>query len=260
MKKEKTEKNFWENTWGKSRLDKYYGVEKYMAVNKRLDGLFKRFLDKGDKKILEIGCARAKQLIYFAREFGYDVCGIDYSERGAAIARENLKAAGIKATVLCEDISQTSLADESFDVVYSMGLIEHFENPAEIIDKHIKLLKNGGKLIITIPNFRDSLYLTLSKILGGDKRLLSAHNLGIMDKGLLAKILSDEGIEIMYLDYFGPINLTLVAGDIKSRLLEYLMHFVNQVLGYITFFMPASRYLSPYLVLIGTKPADLSET
>jgi 2-polyprenyl-3-methyl-5-hydroxy-6-metoxy-1,4-benzoquinol methylase len=260
MKENKTDKNFWEKTWGKSQLERYYGIERYQAINKRLDGLFKRFLEKGDKKILEIGCAGAKQLIYFAREFGYEVCGIDYSEKGAAIARENLAIAGVKAAILCEDIFKTSLADESFDVVYSMGLVEHFENPAEIIGKHIRLLKSGGKLIITVPNFRDSLYLALRKMMGSDKSLLATHNLDIMDKKYLAGILSGQGIKILYLDYFGPVNLAMVVGEIKSRPLLYLMHLINQLIGYLTFFMPASRYFSPYIVLIGTKTADSVNT
>ena len=127
-----------------------------------------------DKKVLVIvqGCAPAKRLICFAKEFGYDVYGIDYSERGVEIARENLKIAGVEGIILCEDIFQSSFEEQSFDIVYSMGLIEHFESPTEIIDVHIKLLKRGGMLIITIPNFKDSLYFTLSMILGKEKRLL----------------------------------------------------------------------------------------
>lgn len=39
-----------------------------MAIHKKLDILFKRFLEKRNKTILEIGCAKAKRLIYFAKE------------------------------------------------------------------------------------------------------------------------------------------------------------------------------------------------
>jgi 2-polyprenyl-3-methyl-5-hydroxy-6-metoxy-1,4-benzoquinol methylase len=256
MKEEKTDKDFWEKAWGRSPLKKYYGIEEYLAINKRLDRLFKRFLDKGDKKILEIGCARAKKLIYFAKEFGYEVYGIDYSEKGAAIAQENLRIAGMRGTILCEDVFQTSFEEESFDIVYSMGLVEHFENPAEIIDKHIKLLKRGGRLIITIPNFRDSLNLTLSKILGTEKRLLETHNLSIMDKKVLGELLHSRGIKILTLDYFGPIDFTFIFSNIKVKPILYLMHLINQIVAYATFFMPSSRYLSPYLVLIGEKAED----
>ncbi|MCL0065578.1 class I SAM-dependent methyltransferase [Dehalococcoidia bacterium] len=202
---------------------------------------------------MEIGCARGKYLIYFAKEFGYEVHGIDYSEKGVALAQENLKIAGVEGTILCQDIFQTSFQKESFDVVYSMGLIEHFENPAEIIDAHIKLLKNGGTLIITMPNFKDSLSFALNKIMGKEKKLLDTHNLSIMDKKVLNELFQRKGIKILFLHYFGPIDLTLVFSDIKAKPILYLGHLVNQIVGYITFFMPSSQYLSPYLVLIGEK-------
>jgi 2-polyprenyl-3-methyl-5-hydroxy-6-metoxy-1,4-benzoquinol methylase len=252
----KTDKDFWEREWQEIPLEKYYGIERYLAINKKLDSLFKRFLKKGDKKILEIGCAKAKQLIYFGKEFGYKVYGTDYSERGVEIAKENLKIAGMEGAILCEDIFQTSFEEESFDIVYSMGLIEHFENPAEVIDAHIKLLKRGGILIITIPNFRDSLYLTLNKILGKEKRLLETHNLSIMDKKVLNELFQGKDIKILFLDYFGPIDLAPVLSSIssiKSKPLLYTMHIVNQIMGYATFFVPSSRHLSPYLVLIAEK-------
>jgi 2-polyprenyl-3-methyl-5-hydroxy-6-metoxy-1,4-benzoquinol methylase len=199
---DKAGKDFWETSWKKIPFGKYQGIEKYLAINKKLDLLFKQFLEKGNKKVLEIGCAKAKKLIYFAKEFDYEVYGVDYSEKGVKIAKENLRIAGVKGTILCEDIFQTTFEKESFDIVYSMGLIEHFENPSRIIDAHIKLLKRGGTLIITIPNFKEtfmtrgdthehennkvfsyqSLYFALLKILGKEKRLLETHNLDIMDK------------------------------------------------------------------------------
>ena len=255
MGEDKTGKDFWQKAWQESPSAKYYGIEKYLAINRKLGKLFEKFLEKGNKKILEIGCARAKWLIHFAKEFGYEVYGIDYSERGVEIARENLSMAGVKGTILCEDALQTSFGEESFDVVYSMGLIEHFENPAEIIDVHIKLLKRGGKLIITIPNFNGSLYFTLSKILGRKKKLLETHNLSIMDKKRLNEFLQNKGVKILSLDYFGPIDLNMVYGDIKFKPMLYLMQVINQIVGYSTFFLPKLRYFSPHLVLIAEKAA-----
>ena len=250
---DKAGRDFWERAWEGSPLAKYHRIEKHLAINKKLDSLFQRFLGKGHKRVLEIGCARAKQLIYFAQEFGYEVWGIDYSEKGAELAKENLRLAGVEGTILCQDIFQTSFEDESFDIVYSMGLIEHFENPAEIVDIHIKLLKKGGTLIITLPNYKDSLSFTLNKITGKEKELLATHNLSLMDKKVLSELLRGKGVEILMLDYFGPIDLTEAFSSIKVKPVLYLAHLVNQIVGYATFFMPSSRYFSPYLVLIARK-------
>ncbi|MGB8217145.1 MAG: class I SAM-dependent methyltransferase, partial [Candidatus Methanoperedens sp.] len=243
---DKAGKDFWEMAWQRTPFEIYTGIEKYLAINQKFDKLFKQFLEKGNKKILEIGCAKAKRLIYFAKEFGYEVYGIDYSKHGVEIALDNLKIAGVDGTILCEDLFQTTFDDESFDIVYSMGLVEHFENPAEIIDKHIKLLKKGGILIITIPNFKYSLYFSLLKILGKEKKLLETHNLDVMDTKKLNELLQNGNIKILALDYFGPIDLTLIFSDIKIKMV-YLMHILNQFVGYSTFFIPKSRYLSPYI-------------
>jgi 2-polyprenyl-3-methyl-5-hydroxy-6-metoxy-1,4-benzoquinol methylase len=253
MKEEKTDKDYWEKAWDKNFLEKYYGIEKYLAINKKLDRLFKSFLERGNKRILEIGCAKGKYLIYFAKEFGYEVYGTDYSEKGAVLAQENLKKAGVAGTTLCQDIFQTTFQDNYFDIVYSMGLIEHFKNPADVIDAHIKLLKNGGTLIITIPNLRSSLAFTANKIMGKEKELSDAHNLEIMDKNALHQLLQGRGVNILKLDYFGPIDFSGAFSGIGSKPVLYLAHFLNQVIGYATFFMPGSSYFSPYLVLIGKK-------
>ena len=254
----KTEIDFWERTWKESSLEGYYKIEKYLVINKKLDKLFKKFLDKGEKKILEIGCAKGKQLIYFAREFGYDIYGVDYSLKGVELAEQNLNLAGVNGIILCEDIFRTSLKEESFDIVYSMGLIEHFENPEEIIDIHIKLLKKGGTFIISMPNFKDSLYFTLNRLLGNDRTLLETHNLSIIDKKALSELLQDKEIKISMLDYFGPIDLSLVFSSMKGKPMLYLARLANQFIGYITFFMPKSRYFSPYLVLVGQKNKDIT--
>jgi 2-polyprenyl-3-methyl-5-hydroxy-6-metoxy-1,4-benzoquinol methylase len=253
MREDKAGKDFWEGTWEQNHFGWYVGIEKYLAINKKLDKLFKKFLEKGDKKVLEIGCAKAKQLIYFAKEFGYEVYGVDYSEKGVKIAKENLRIAGVKGTILCEDVFQTTFEKESFDIVYSMGLIEHFESPAEIIEAHIKLLKKGGILILTIPNYKDSIYFSLLKILGKEKRLLETHNLDIMDKKKLNELLQSKKIKIVTLDYFGPIDLTMAFSSCKVKPILNLMHIINQFIGYFTFFIPKSRYFSPYIVLIAEK-------
>jgi len=247
----KTDEEFWEGNWKKSTLWRYRGIIRYMAIHRRFNGLFKSFLERGDKKVLEIGCARGTWLVYFAKEFGYEPYGVDYSKIGCKMAEENLKRVGIDGTILCEDIFKTSLKKEYFDVVYSIGLIEHFDDPNKIINKHIELLKVGGTLIITIPNFGDSLYLTLRKLLGKEKELLETHNTTIMDKGRLKEVLQGKGVQILMLDYFGPINLIL-AFEPKNTAMLLLMHLINQALGYITFYLK-SKYFSSNIVLIAKK-------
>lgn len=254
--KDKVGKHIWEKAWNITNIDQYTGIENYLALNNKLDKLLKKFLPTGNKKIFEIGCARGKKLIYFSKEFDYEIFGIDYSESGVEIALRNLKMANIKGTILCEDAFQTSFQKGSFDVVYSMGLIEHFENPESIIDVHIDLLKTGGILIITIPNFNNSLYMDLSKIICKEKEIIKTHNLNVMKIEVLAKLIKNRELDIKFQNYFGPIDLMLVPFDINFKPLLYLIHSINQIIGYATFFIPLPRYFSPYLVVIAEKRCE----
>jgi SAM-dependent methyltransferase len=254
MKMEKTDEEFWEKSWEESKLWRYRKITKYMAVHRRFDKLFKSVLKEGGLKVLEIGCAKGNWLIYFAKRFDYEPYGVDYSEIGCKMAEDNFKRENVNGTILCEDIFKTSLKKESFDVVYSFGLIEHFANPESIINKHIELLKNGGHIIISIPNFKNSLYFTLNKLLGKEKGLMNTHNLNIMDINNFKKLFEGfegKNVQVQFLDYFGPINLTL-AHDSKNKIMLIFMHVLNQILGYLTFSL-RSKYFSPDLVMIGKK-------
>ncbi len=250
---EKLSKKMWDDIWDGTSFKKYYGLEKFLALHVKLDMLFKKFLPKGNKKILELGCGKAKQLIYFAKEFGYEIFGIDYSEKGVAIAKANLETSNVKGTILCENMFQTSLENESFDIVYSQGLVEHFDDWEEAVNVHWRLLKKGGTMIITVPNFRSGFYLWLCGLTKMKDFILATHNLDVMDKKALEKSFSDKNAEILVLDYFGVIDFTISLGVIESRFITTLMLLVSQVAGYLSFFMRGSRHFSPWLVVVAKK-------
>ena len=42
----------------------------------------------------------------------------------------------------------------TYDVVYSLGLIEHFVDRVSIVERHVRLARPGGLLILGVPNFR----------------------------------------------------------------------------------------------------------
>lgn len=253
MPKSKIGLHFWNDSWRGLSFERYYGVEKYLANNRKLNGLFSLILSKGNRKVLEIGCARAKQLIYFAKAFGYRVTGIDMLEDGVESARSNLRIAHVDGEILCEDIFNTALPKESFDVVYSMGLVEHFDEIGGIVDAHIKMLKHGGTLIITVPNFRGSLYLSLCRLFGNRDWILKNHNLETMNKDIWHKILEDRKMKAIFVDYFGVVDATLSFGMVRFKPLLYPLVIINQAVGYATYYLRSNAYLSPYLVIIASK-------
>jgi SAM-dependent methyltransferase len=109
-----------------------------------------RLRPQNGRRFLEVGCAGGKWLIYFHKTFGYSVTGCDYSETGCAMARRNVEAAGIDGTILQQDLFTLT---EEFDVIYSHGLIEHFNDPKGVLEKFVSLLHaSPGTLISIVPN------------------------------------------------------------------------------------------------------------
>src|SRR5947207_15902867 len=82
---------------------------------------------------LELGCAPGKLLAWVALRLGARVSGLDYSPTGIAWARELFDALGCKGDLRCEELFSTSFPRDAFDIVFSSGLIEHFDDPSTIV-------------------------------------------------------------------------------------------------------------------------------
>jgi hypothetical protein len=86
----------------------------------------------------------------------------------------------------------TYKSNRKYDFVASFGFIEHFEDTRDVIKRHVDLMVMGGKLLITLPNFR-GLNGLINKIF--DPAHLNMHNTRCMDLNLLRKIAHELGLE-----------------------------------------------------------------
>lgn len=86
-------------------------------------------------------------------ERGHRVTGIDLSENMISAAKENVAAAGVKAELLVMDCQETVFEDESFDMVISRSLTWTLMDPPKAYREWKRLLKPGGRLVITDGNF-----------------------------------------------------------------------------------------------------------
>lgn len=105
------------------------------------------------KRILEVGCGNSTWLPYIANKYGIEVFGLDYSEKGCAQALKRLEVEGVKSKVWCDDLFNISNEEiGQFDFVYSLGLIEHFEDTENIMENLLNLVNDGGVLLSEVPN------------------------------------------------------------------------------------------------------------
>lgn len=170
----KTSRDHWDNFY--SANPRFRLPSKLIVATRNLQRLLKPHINRGDK-VLEIGFAPGKQLAYIAKQYGADVAGVDYSDTGIAIARKLFAELGIVGDLRKEDIFRTSFEAGTFDFIYSVGVIEHFNDPRELVRIHVDLLKPGGVTLILIPNYGGH-YGKLQKYFDPENLLI--HNLKIM--------------------------------------------------------------------------------
>src|ERR1019366_90576 len=178
---------YWDDTWAappRMRLPR----ASTSSIRDKMN-LLRGVVGRG-MKFLEIGCAPGKILSWTAAVLGAEVSGLDYSRPGVRVARRLFPELGLTADIRNEDVFSTTFAEGSFDVVYSAGVIEHFEDPSRIVRIHAQLLKPGGLALITVPNLR-GLYGRLASA-----EALAIHNLDIMTpqalRGLAPSDLSES--------------------------------------------------------------------
>lgn len=108
----------------------------------------------GRGKYLEVGAGRGTTSMYLASR-GCDVTLLDYSPTGLAVARRNFARERLPAprTVIA-DARNTGLDADAYDCVYSLGLLEHFDDPGPVLHEMLRVLKPGGYLYaLVLPRF-----------------------------------------------------------------------------------------------------------
>lgn len=121
-----------------------------------------------DRDVLEAGCGIGTDAVSFVRA-GARYHGIDFSQRALDLARSRRELAD--AQIVDGSIVDLPFPDESFDVVYSNGVIHHIPETARAIAEFRRVLRPGGTAIVMVYH-RASLNLYVSIMLV--RRLLAA--------------------------------------------------------------------------------------
>lgn len=149
-------KGKWDDLWRRrKRLYVYRNV--VMAAESFLGGL-------QGKSILEVGCGRGATLLELAKRGGH-VTGLDYSEEALAVCRrlEDRNGSTGRAIFVNGDARDLPFPSESFDFVFSVGLIEHFKDPLALLAEQCRVLRASGYLLVQVPQ-KYSLYTLVKRI------------------------------------------------------------------------------------------------
>lgn len=140
QKESKQLKEYWESRrkeWEKSEHEDNFGYRIYRErMLRRLEGI---------RISLEIGFGDGRW-IKFLRSQGVEAFGIDIMENAAL----KLRKEGF--TPVLADARSLPFKDDTFDLTFSFGVVEHFEGTEVAVAEHVRVTRPGGKIIITVPH------------------------------------------------------------------------------------------------------------
>jgi len=112
------------------------------------------FAGTAGKRVLEIGCGLGTDGAQFAKA-GADYTGCDLTEAAVEFARKRFALSNLPGTFRTADAEKLDFPDNTFDVVYSHGVLHHTPDTEGAVREVHRVLKTGGRAIVMLYH-RDS--------------------------------------------------------------------------------------------------------
>lgn len=124
---------------------------------KRVGELDRRVPLRG-KKLLEIGSGFGTNLAVCIADFGADGYGVEPSGvgfgQGFVASRKLFVANGLDPERIVNATGESlPFPDGSFDVIYSANVLEHTQNPEQVLREALRVLRPGGQVYMEMPNY-----------------------------------------------------------------------------------------------------------
>ena len=105
------------------------------------------FARHSGRRVLEIGGGMGTDLAQFAQH-GALVTDLDLSSGHLELAKENFRLRGLAGEFVLHDAESLVFDDDTFDVVYSNGVLHHTPNTRQVVREIFRVLKPGGRAIV----------------------------------------------------------------------------------------------------------------
>lgn len=102
-----------------------------------------------DKSVLEIGCGLGTDAINFART-GANYTGVDLTERSIELVQRRFAFENLQGNLRTADAENLPFADDTFDLIYSHGVLHHTPDTERAINEAHRVLKPGGTAMVML--------------------------------------------------------------------------------------------------------------
>lgn len=246
-----TDKEYWYDTYGKLEFQ-------IAAKDHIVRTWFEKYIPRGNGRCIEIGCFPGQFLACFG-EMGYQLNGLDLIPAVETTLPQWLKSQGYKIGNFYKYDFLNFNSGNTYDIVASFGFVEHFSDWQDIIRRHMKLVKTGGYLIISAPNFRGLFQRIFQSLF--NRESYKRHNIHAMAPEAWAPIIRDQGFEILFSGYYGPIHYW--ANEQKRNIISKLtVHFFIDILLPLLKYLPLpkdKKLYSPICGVIARKKIEPTE-
>jgi len=245
---ELTEKQFWDDFWSNvvipTKVDLNFTNDFNIAM------VLDNFLSKDEEKnAFEVGCAPGKWLIYLSENYNYSVDGCEYIEAASKRTIENLEMCGVSEfNIYTGDFLKMDF-DKKYDVIISLGFIEHFDDADSVCKKHAHLLRDDGLLVIGIPKLTGLNYYIAKQIDKSlDNKLIPNHNLSIMNIEYFERIGHIINCKNLFVDTVGGFEPALFDISKSPIWFKIAFHITKLILNNRFFRRINHHYYSSYIM------------
>lgn len=210
---------------GKEWYEKEYDFEaRNILISKPYRGCHKKFLNRfrnfpSGTRILDIGCGIGDFLAELQRRKA-EVWGVDFNRNHTEIASKKF---GLK-NIYTMDFGEFFKKDlPQFDIVTCFGLLEHIDNPRELVMAIKKIIKLGGIIATSAPS-KENL------VTGMDFRDQPPDHLSQWNPKAFASLFGQIGYVISHLEYLDQFNSfkSVITGKFRFGLVDKTAKTLNQ--------------------------------
>jgi SAM-dependent methyltransferase len=191
--------------------------EKYYAGKKFSRGQYKELIERHvvpGGRLLDAGCGR---YLEFSRELASNVqvVGIDLEEQ--LDTRNGLSPFAVRG-----NLESLPFSADSFDLIISRSVVEHLEKPLDVFQEFHRVLKPGGKVILSTPNKYDYVSIVAALTPYRWHRLMVSMMTGVREDDVFPTLYRANSLS--------SLGSQLRAAGFKERVLKAINHYPSYLM------------------------------